>query len=119
MRNLCDALVPCSTTASWIDTLKAQSWPFEFHNIDVDRKITTELTPAAKELLFLEGYDRAYGARPLKRAIQREIETPMARRILGGEVRDGQHVSVDVDSSDKLQFQIHSESREAAALKEA
>ncbi len=62
-----------------------------------DRKITIELTPAAKELLFLEGYDRAYGARPLKRAIQRLIQDPLALKILDGEILHGDHVVVDAD----------------------
>jgi ATP-dependent Clp protease ATP-binding subunit ClpB len=62
-----------------------------------DRKVTIELTPAAKELLFLEGYDRAYGARPLKRAIQRLIQDPLALKILEGEVLHGDHVVVDAD----------------------
>jgi ATP-dependent Clp protease ATP-binding subunit ClpB len=62
-----------------------------------DRKITIELTPAAKELLFLEGYDRAYGARPLKRAIQRLVQDPLALKILEGEVLHGDHVIMDAD----------------------
>ncbi len=62
-----------------------------------DRKITIELTPAAKELLFLEGYDRAYGARPLKRAIQRLIQDPLALKILEGEILHGDHVVADAD----------------------
>jgi ATP-dependent Clp protease ATP-binding subunit ClpB len=60
-----------------------------------DRKITIELTPAAKELLFLEGYDRAYGARPLKRAIQRLVQDPLALKILEGEVLHGDHLVID------------------------
>jgi len=62
-----------------------------------DRKITIELTPAAKELLFLEGYDRAYGARPLKRAIQRLVQDPLALKILEGEILHGDHVIIDAD----------------------
>jgi len=62
-----------------------------------DRKITIELTQPAKELLFVEGYDRAYGARPLKRAIQRLIQDPLALKILEGEVLHGDHVVVDAD----------------------
>jgi ATP-dependent Clp protease ATP-binding subunit ClpB len=62
-----------------------------------DRKITIELTPAAKELLFLEGYDRAFGARPLKRAIQKLVQDPLALKILEGEVRHGDHVVIDAD----------------------
>jgi ATP-dependent Clp protease ATP-binding subunit ClpB len=62
-----------------------------------DRKITFELTRAAKELLFIEGYDRAYGARPLKRAMQRLIQDPLALKILEGEVLHGDHVVIDAD----------------------
>jgi ATP-dependent Clp protease ATP-binding subunit ClpB len=62
-----------------------------------DRHIQLQLTDAARTTLVREGYDPAYGARPLKRAIQREIETPLAKRILGGEVRDGQVVKIDAD----------------------
>ncbi len=62
-----------------------------------DRKITIELTPTAKELLFMEGYDRAYGARPLKRAIQKLIQDPLALKILEGEVLHGDHLVVDAD----------------------
>jgi ATP-dependent Clp protease ATP-binding subunit ClpB len=62
-----------------------------------DRKITIELTQPAKELLFLEGYDPVYGARPLKRAIQRLIQDPLALKILEGEILHGDHVVVDAD----------------------
>jgi ATP-dependent Clp protease ATP-binding subunit ClpB len=61
-----------------------------------DRHITLELTDAARDYLVTVGYEPSYGARPLKRAIQREIETPLARLILKGEVRDHQRVRVDV-----------------------
>ena len=60
-----------------------------------DRKITIELTPAARKAIFKSGYDRAYGARPLKRAIQRLVQDPLATRILDGTVRHGDHVVVD------------------------
>jgi ATP-dependent Clp protease ATP-binding subunit ClpB len=62
-----------------------------------DRKISIELTDAAKELLFTEGYDVQYGARPLKRAIQRLVQDPLALKILDGEVLHGDHVVVDAD----------------------
>jgi len=61
------------------------------------RRIALELTPAAKQHLVKTGYDPVYGARPLKRAIQKEIETPLGRKILAGEVRDDQKVVVDYD----------------------
>jgi ATP-dependent Clp protease ATP-binding subunit ClpB len=63
-----------------------------------------QLSDRARSYLVRSGYDPAYGARPLKRAIQREIETPLARRILAGDIRDGQQVYVDLDSSGSLRF---------------
>ena len=63
-----------------------------------ERQITLHLTAAAKALLFTEGYDPAYGARPMKRAIQRLIQDPLAMKILDGEVHPGDQVSVDVDA---------------------
>ena len=60
-----------------------------------DRKIFVTLTDAAKEWLVREGYDPAYGARPLKRAIQRHILDPLAMRVLEGEFREGDRVQVD------------------------
>jgi ATP-dependent Clp protease ATP-binding subunit ClpB len=60
-----------------------------------DRRIEIELTDAAKDRLIESGYDAAYGARPLKRAIQREIETPLARKLVAGEIRDGAQVLID------------------------
>ena len=62
-----------------------------------DRKISLELTDAAKELLFTEGYDPNFGARPLKRAIQKLVQDPLALKILHGEVLHGDHVVVDAD----------------------
>jgi ATP-dependent Clp protease ATP-binding subunit ClpB len=63
----------------------------------VDRRITLEISDEAKTHLVRVGYEPAYGARPLKRAIQREVETPLGRKILAGEIRDGDHVRVDLD----------------------
>ena len=62
-----------------------------------ERQITLELTPAAQELLLREGYDPAYGARPLRRTIQRLIQDPLALQILEGTVLPGDHVRVDRD----------------------
>ena len=63
-----------------------------------EKKVTLHLTAAAKALLFREGYDPAYGARPMKRAIQRLIQDPLALKILDGEVRPGDEVAVDADA---------------------
>jgi ATP-dependent Clp protease ATP-binding subunit ClpB len=59
-----------------------------------DRKITLELTDGARKAIFKAGYDRAYGARPLKRAIQRLVQDPLAVKILDGSVLHGDHVAV-------------------------
>jgi ATP-dependent Clp protease ATP-binding subunit ClpB len=64
-----------------------------------DRKIVIELTPAARKAIFKAGYDRAYGARPLKRAIQRLVQDPLAVKILDGTVRHNDHVVVDASKS--------------------
>jgi ATP-dependent Clp protease ATP-binding subunit ClpB len=60
-----------------------------------DRKIRVELTDAAKDQLVREGYDPTYGARPLKRTIQRQVLDPLALRVLEGEFREGDRVAVD------------------------
>ncbi|HEX7088199.1 MAG TPA: ATP-dependent chaperone ClpB [Vicinamibacterales bacterium] len=62
-----------------------------------DRKIHVVLTDAARDLLVREGYDPAYGARPLKRTIQRLVLDPLARRVLEGEFREGDTVEIDAD----------------------
>jgi ATP-dependent Clp protease ATP-binding subunit ClpB len=62
------------------------------------RQVTLKLTAGAKKLLFSEGYDPEYGARPMKRAIQRLIQDPLALKILDGEVRPGDEVVIDTDS---------------------
>ncbi len=68
-----------------------------------ERRITLELTEEAKSHLARAGYDPVYGARPLKRAIQREIETPLSRLILKGEVKDNSVVRADVEG-DRIVF---------------
>jgi ATP-dependent Clp protease ATP-binding subunit ClpB len=71
-----------------------------------ERKITLELTPAARELLLAEGFDPAYGARPLRRTIQRLVQDPLALRILEGNILPGDHVIVDREGrSDHMRFE--------------
>jgi len=60
-----------------------------------DRKITLDLSPAARAWLAEKGYDPAYGARPLKRVIQKAVQDQLAERLLAGEIRDGSEVSID------------------------
>jgi len=68
-----------------------------------ERKIVVELTPAAKAQLIEEGYDPVYGARPLKRVIQRRILDPLAMRVLQGDFREGDVIHVDAVGGE-LQF---------------
>ena len=70
------------------------------------RKISIELTEPARQLILAAGSDAAYGARPLKRALQRMVQDPLAIKILNGEVLHGAHVRIDVDrKSNQLQFE--------------
>src|SRR5471030_185639 len=62
-----------------------------------DRKITIALDAKARDWLAEEGYDPAYGARPLKRAIQKAVQDPLAELILSGKIKDGEHVAVSAD----------------------
>src|ERR1700731_3391872 len=81
-----------------------------------ERQITLELTPAATEVLLREGYDPAYGARPLRRTIQRMIQDPLALQILEGKILPGQRIRVDRDATgEKMQFTVVKEKQPAAA----
>jgi ATP-dependent Clp protease ATP-binding subunit ClpB len=77
-----------------------------------DRKLTIDLTPEAKHYLAHEGYDAAFGARPLKRAIQRLLQNPLAMAVLEGRFVEGDVIRVGVDGSRGLTFQSE---RETAA----
>ena len=71
-----------------------------------DRQISLELTEPARQLILASGLDSAYGARPLKRALQRMVQDPLAIKILNGEVLHGSHVRIDVDrNSNQLRFE--------------
>jgi ATP-dependent Clp protease ATP-binding subunit ClpB len=79
-----------------------------------DRGITLELTDAAKETLAEAGWDPTYGARPLKRALQRMVENPLALRLLEGDFADGDRVRVDSQNGE-LVFQRSAAAEPAAA----
>jgi len=71
-----------------------------------DRAISIELSEPARQLILKSGSDAAYGARPLKRALQRMVQDPLAMKILDGEVMHGAHVRIDVDrKSNQLVFE--------------
>ncbi len=73
-----------------------------------ERHIDLTLSAAAREHLVRVGYDPAYGARPLKRAIQKEVETPLARKLVSGDIHDGQKVFADVNKDRVLTFAVES-----------
>jgi ATP-dependent Clp protease ATP-binding subunit ClpB len=73
-----------------------------------ERKIELKLLPAAKELLAREGFDPVYGARPLKRAIQREIVQPLAVQLLRADFKDGDTIVADADAQNaRIIFRRH------------
>jgi ATP-dependent Clp protease ATP-binding subunit ClpB len=80
-----------------------------------ERQITLELTPAAEELLLRDGYDPAYGARPLRRTIQRLIQDPMAMQILEGKVLPGDHIRVDRDGQKNVMRFERTKAKQPAA----
>jgi ATP-dependent Clp protease ATP-binding subunit ClpB len=69
-----------------------------------DHKIMMELTPRALQWLAETGYDPVYGARPLKRVIQRTLQNPLAQNMLSGAIKDGDTVTVDVGKGDELEI---------------
>lgn len=66
-----------------------------------EHDLSVELTPAAREWLASEGYDPAFGARPLRRALQKHVESPLSISLLSGEFKSGDTVIVDVDDETK------------------
>ena len=81
-----------------------------------ERKISIELTDAAKELIFTAGFDPNFGARPLKRAIQKFIQDPLALKILDGEVLHGDHIVVDAERG-KVVFRTSRSAREPVTVR--
>jgi ATP-dependent Clp protease ATP-binding subunit ClpB len=75
-----------------------------------EHKIEIELSPEARALLAEKGYDPAFGARPLKRAIQKMLQDPLAEKLLGGEIKDGSKVKVGA-SADRLIFELAGKSQ--------
>jgi ATP-dependent Clp protease ATP-binding subunit ClpB len=75
-----------------------------FEKLLADRKLTLEVTPEAKRVLAEEGYDPAFGARPLKRAVQRLIQNPLALQLLEGRFREGDRIVATVGPAGTLVF---------------
>jgi ATP-dependent Clp protease ATP-binding subunit ClpB len=78
-----------------------------------DRRIVIEITDVARELIARRGFDPVYGARPLRRYIQREVETRIGRALIAGEIRDGSRIIVDADG-DELIVRWEDQAAEAA-----
>jgi ATP-dependent Clp protease ATP-binding subunit ClpC len=79
-----------------------------------EQRITIGLTDAAKAWLAREGYDPAYGARPLRRTVQRHVENPLSKKLLRGELKEGQRVNVDAGEGG-LAFEVVAAAAEAVA----
>ncbi len=78
----------------------------EVRGLLASRAISLEVTEQARQLILVTGSDAAYGARPLKRALQRMVQDPLAIRILNGEIEHGRHVRIDVNrNSNELTFE--------------
>jgi ATP-dependent Clp protease ATP-binding subunit ClpB len=79
----------------------------QLHHLEgllADRKLTLEVTPEAKHVLAQEGFDPVYGARPLKRAIQKHVQNPLALAVLEGRFQEGDHIVVTRSPEGGLQF---------------
>jgi ATP-dependent Clp protease ATP-binding subunit ClpB len=86
-----------------------------------DRNVRIELTPAARALILAEGYDPAYGARPLRRTVQRMVQDPLAMEILEGRILPGDTIRVDADAAGKTTFEriVPAPAHEVAAAAQA
>ncbi len=81
-----------------------------------ERKLTLTLTERARQAIAMAGYDPVYGARPLKRAIQKQIVDPLAQRLLSGDFREGDAIQIDADGEGRLSFHHHMDAPLAAAV---
>ena len=71
-----------------------------------DRDITIELSKSAHEYILEKSYDVEYGARPIKRYLQANIETNLGRKIIEGNIMEGDHVIIDLDKNNELAYQV-------------
>ena len=85
-------------------TVKSQEALQEAQARLANRRVTLKLTARAKSFLAREGYDPIYGARPLRRAVQKYLMDPLATRLLDGSLASNQTVTVDQNGSDGLSF---------------
>jgi ATP-dependent Clp protease ATP-binding subunit ClpA len=95
-RNRLDAIVHFSSLGGTEIELVVDKHIEELRQLVAARKIAIELTPAARSWLALKGFDRAFGARPMARLIEKTIKKPLSDLLLFGDVKDGDRVLVDV-----------------------
>jgi ATP-dependent Clp protease ATP-binding subunit ClpA len=101
-RNRLDAIVHFSALGTREIELVVDKHIDELRALVAARKISIELTPAARTWLAVKGFDRAFGARPMGRLVEKTIKKPLSELLLFGEVVDGGRILVDV-SDDGLQ----------------
>ena len=82
------------------------------------RRLGLELTETARELIARQGYDPVYGARPLRRLIQREVETRIGRALIAGEIRDGATIIVDAEEDQLIVRWRQAEAEQTSAVRE-
>ena len=104
-----DSLVdidPLAKAIGAVNTLVRVDGGFKGYNTDIlglaDREVTIKLTSAAKDYIVENGYDPMYGARPLRRYLQKTVETLSAKLILSGNVDAGDEIVIDVDRTEGL-----------------
>jgi ATP-dependent Clp protease ATP-binding subunit ClpA len=95
-RNRLDAIVHFSALGAPEIELVVDKHVDELRQLVAGRRITIELTPAARSWLAVKGFDRAFGARPMARLVEKTIKKPLSDLLLFGDVKDGDRVRVDV-----------------------
>jgi ATP-dependent Clp protease ATP-binding subunit ClpA len=95
-RNRLDAIVHFSALGTSEIELVVDKHIDELRQLVAARKIVIELTPAARTWLAIKGFDRAFGARPMARLVEKTIKKPLADLLLFGDVKDGDRIFVDV-----------------------
>ena len=80
-----------------------------------DRKLTLALTPEARALIAKEGYDPIFGARPLKRAVQRLLQNPLAMLVLEGRFQEGDHIVAELGTDGEIEFRSGPRAADVAA----
>jgi ATP-dependent Clp protease ATP-binding subunit ClpA len=99
-RNRLDAIVHFAALGNTEIELVVDKHLDELRKLVAHRKITIDLTPAARGWLAVKGFDRAFGARPMARLVEKTIKKPLSDLLLFGDVKDGDRVLVDLDAQD-------------------